>query len=65
MRVPLSWIREYVEIPAEATPREVLDAFVRVGLEDEAIHATEASGPIVVGEVLEFVPEPQKKRQNH
>ena len=60
MRVPLSWIREYVEIPAEATPREVLDAFVRVGLEDEAIHATEASGPIVVGEVLEFVPEPQK-----
>ncbi len=60
MRVPLSWIREYVDIPAEATPREVLDAFVRVGLEDEAIHATEASGPIVVGEVLEFVPEPQK-----
>ena len=59
MRVPLSWIREYVEIPAEATPRQVLDAFVRVGLEDEDIHATEATGPIVVGEVLEFTPEEQ------
>ncbi|NLT25261.1 MAG: phenylalanine--tRNA ligase subunit beta, partial [Microbacteriaceae bacterium] len=59
MRIPLSWLRDYVDVPAEATPREVLDAFVRVGLEDEAIHATEASGPIVVGEVLERTPEEQ------
>ena len=59
MRVPLSWLRDYVDVPAEATPREVLDAFVRVGLEDEAIHATDASGPIVVGEVLERTPEEQ------
>ncbi|SJM70341.1 phenylalanine--tRNA ligase subunit beta [Gulosibacter sp. 10] len=60
MRVPISWLREYVGVPAEATPREVLDAFVRVGLEDEAIHAAGVSGPIVVGEVLERTPEPQK-----
>jgi phenylalanyl-tRNA synthetase beta chain len=60
MRIPLSWLREYVEVADEATPQDVLDAFVRVGLEDEAIHGGELSGPIVVGEVLERTPEPQK-----
>lgn len=60
MRVPLSWLREYVAVAGDATPQDVLDAFVRVGLEDEAVHGGELSGPIVVGEVLERIPEPQK-----
>lgn len=60
MRIPLSWLRDYVEVADDATPQDVLDAFVRVGLEDEAIHGGELSGPIVVGEVLERTPEPQK-----
>ena len=60
MRVPLSWLREYVAVAEDATPQDVLDAFVRVGLEDEAVHGGELSGPIVVGEVLERIPEPQK-----
>lgn len=59
MRVPLSWLREFVEVPAEATPEDVLAALVSVGFEEEDVHGFELSGPIVVGEVLEFVEEPQ------
>ena len=33
MRVPLSWLREYVDVPAEATPDDVLEALVSVGFE--------------------------------
>ncbi|WP_125107263.1 phenylalanine--tRNA ligase subunit beta [Gulosibacter massiliensis] len=60
MRIPLSWLRDYVDVAADATPQDVLDAFVSVGFEDEAIHGGELTGPIVVGEVLEREPEPQK-----
>ncbi|SEC11269.1 phenylalanyl-tRNA synthetase beta subunit [Paramicrobacterium humi] len=60
MRVPLSWLAEYVELPQDVTPESVQAALVRVGLEEEAIHRSELSGPIVVGEVLDFVEEPQK-----
>ncbi len=59
MRVPLSWLREFVDLPAEATPADVHAALVRVGLEEEEIHRIELSGPIVVGEVLDFAEEPQ------
>lgn len=59
MRVPLSWLREYVDVPAEATPDDVLAALVSVGFEEEDVHRFELSGPIVVGEVKEFTPEPQ------
>ncbi|MFD2675406.1 phenylalanine--tRNA ligase subunit beta [Gulosibacter bifidus] len=60
MRVPLSWLREYVEVDSDASPQDVLDAFVRVGFEDEDIHGGDITGPVVVGEVLERIPEPQK-----
>ncbi|MGC0367760.1 phenylalanine--tRNA ligase subunit beta [Microbacterium sp. SLBN-111] len=59
MRVPLSWLREYVDVPAEATPEDVLAALVSVGFEEEDVHRFELEGPIVVGEVKEFTPEPQ------
>jgi len=59
MRVPLSWLREYVDVPAGATPEDVLAALVSVGFEEEDVHRFELSGPIVVGEVKEFTPEPQ------
>ncbi|MBB2976092.1 phenylalanyl-tRNA synthetase beta chain [Microbacterium endophyticum] len=59
MRVPLSWLREFVEVPAGATPEEILEAFVSVGFEEEDVHDFELEGPIVVGEVLEFIEEPQ------
>ncbi|MEV8266465.1 phenylalanine--tRNA ligase subunit beta [Microbacterium sp. NPDC076911] len=60
MRVPLSWLREYVDVAPEATPEDVLASLVSVGFEEEDIFRSELQGPIVVGEVLEFVEEPQK-----
>jgi len=59
MRVPISWLREHVEIPTDATAEDIQAALVRVGLEEEAIHRSELVGPIVVGQVIEFVDEPQ------
>ena len=59
MRVPLSWLREYVDVPQDATPEDVLASLVTVGFEEEDIHRFELQGPIVVGEVLDFVEEPQ------
>lgn len=59
MRVPLSWLREYVDVPLESTPEDVLAALVRVGFEEEDVHRFELQGPIVIGEVLEFTEEPQ------
>ncbi|CAB4635209.1 unannotated protein [freshwater metagenome] len=59
MRIPLSWLGEYVELPAEVTAEAVMDQLVRVGFEEEAVHSFDVSGPVVVGQVLEFVAEPQ------
>ena len=59
MRVPLSWLREYVEVPADASPEDVLAALVAVGFEEEDVHRFDLSGPVVVGQVVEFVEEEQ------
>jgi phenylalanyl-tRNA synthetase beta chain len=59
MRVPLSWLAEYVDLEPGTTPEDVHAALVKVGLEEEDIHGFELSGPIVVGQVLEFTDEPQ------
>ena len=59
MRVPLSWLREYVDVPTDASPEDVLEALVRVGFEEEDVHRFEVTGPVVVGEVLSFEEEPQ------
>ena len=59
MRVPLSWLREYVDVAADATPEDVLAALVTVGFEEEDVHRFEISGPVVVGQVVSIEPEPQ------
>ena len=59
MRIPASQLREWVALPADATPEHLHEALVSVGFEEEDVHPNEISGPIVVGEVLEFTPEPQ------
>ncbi|MFS0733344.1 phenylalanine--tRNA ligase subunit beta [Microbacterium sp. 1P10UB] len=59
MRVPLSWLREFVDLPADVTPEAVLADLVRVGFEEEDVHRFELTGPIVVGEVVSFDAEPQ------
>lgn len=59
MRVPLSWLREYAPLPAEASAEDVMATLVKVGLEEEAVHrpTDELTGPIVVGQVLSMEPE--------
>ncbi|MFJ8767421.1 phenylalanine--tRNA ligase subunit beta [Streptomyces clavifer] len=54
MRVPLSWLREYVDLPATETGRDVQAKLVAVGLEVETVEQTGAGlkGPLAVGQVL-------------
>jgi phenylalanyl-tRNA synthetase beta chain len=54
MRVPLSWLREYVDLPAGATGRDVQAKLISAGLEVETVERLGAGiqGPLVVGEVL-------------
>src|SRR3954468_13209532 len=61
MRIPLSWLREYAQVPADATAEDVMAELVKVGLEEEDVHRPldELKGPIVVGQVLSAVKEPQ------
>ncbi|WP_223628546.1 phenylalanine--tRNA ligase subunit beta [Microbacterium sp. EST19A] len=59
MRVPLSWLREYVDLAADATPEQVLEALVTVGFEEEDVHRFEIAGPVVVGQVVSLEAEPQ------
>ncbi|MGO4189859.1 phenylalanine--tRNA ligase subunit beta [Pseudarthrobacter sp. TAF60_1] len=61
MRIPISWLREFAAVPAGATAEDVMAELVKVGFEEEAVHRpTDAlQGPIVVGQVLSIVREPQ------
>lgn len=59
MRIPLSWLGEYVDLPTGASAESVMAELVKVGLEEEGSHSFSLLGPIVVGQVLEFVEEPQ------
>ncbi|MFE7167738.1 phenylalanine--tRNA ligase subunit beta [Streptomyces sp. NPDC057616] len=54
MRVPLSWLREYVDLPATETGRDVQDKLVSAGLEVETVEhlGADLKGPLVVGRVL-------------
>ncbi|WP_285728487.1 phenylalanine--tRNA ligase subunit beta [Nocardiopsis sp. ATB16-24] len=54
MRVPLTWLREYVDLPAEVTARRLADRLTLAGLEVETVDALGAdiTGPIVYGKVL-------------
>ncbi|MGW5850685.1 phenylalanine--tRNA ligase subunit beta [Streptomyces sp. NPDC055254] len=54
MRVPLSWLREYVDLPAGETGRDVAAKLVDAGLEVETVEQLGGGlkGPLVVGQVL-------------
>ncbi|MDP9407368.1 MAG: phenylalanine--tRNA ligase subunit beta, partial [Actinomycetota bacterium] len=62
MRVPLSWLREAVDVPAGETAREVARRLTRAGFVVEGVETAGGvvSGPVVTGRVLEFADEPQK-----
>ncbi|MCI6574277.1 MAG: phenylalanine--tRNA ligase subunit beta [Actinomycetaceae bacterium] len=50
--VPIDWLSDHVEVPADLTAEQLAAALVRVGLEEEEIHKADITGPIVVGKVL-------------
>ncbi|MBO0828663.1 MAG: phenylalanine--tRNA ligase subunit beta, partial [Streptosporangiales bacterium] len=54
MRVPLSWLREHVDVPAETTGRELGEALVPLGMELEGVeeYGDGVRGPLVAGRVL-------------
>lgn len=54
MRAPLSWIKEFVEIPSGTSPESISEALIRVGFEVEEIitQGADLSGPLVFAKVL-------------
>src|SRR6476620_3422215 len=62
MRAPLSWIREYVDLPADVTAVDLAHRLTALGLKLEALDSpgADVEGPLVVGRVLSAVAEPQK-----
>ena len=62
MRAPVSWIREYADLPADLSSQALADRLTALGLKLEALeHAgADLEGPLVVGRVLTAEDEPQK-----
>ena len=54
MKIPLSWLKEFITLPAKITSEQISQAFVKVGFEIESIEeqGADLKGPLVVGKVL-------------
>ncbi len=54
MKIPLSWLREFVAVPTKISHEEIAAAFVKVGfeVEDISIQGSDLTGPLKVGKVL-------------
>jgi phenylalanyl-tRNA synthetase beta chain len=54
MRAPLSWIKEFVDIPASVTADQISDGLIRVGFEVEEIiyQGVDLTGPLKFAKVL-------------
>ena len=54
MRAPLSWIKEFVDIPASLTADQISDGLIRVGFEVEEIiyQGADLTGPLKFAKVL-------------
>ena len=59
MRVPLSWLGEWVDLPEDVSLESVHETLVKVGFEEEDVHLFGVTGPVVVGQVLSVEPEAQ------
>ncbi|MGA8847914.1 MAG: phenylalanine--tRNA ligase subunit beta, partial [Nocardioides sp.] len=62
MKAPVSWIKEYVDLPADVTTEALAARLTALGLKLEAIESPRdaITGPLVLGRVLTLEPEPQK-----
>lgn len=58
--VDIDWLKDHVEVPEGLTYEQLAKDLVKVGLEEEEIHTSQLTGPIVVGYVVDATPEPQK-----
>lgn len=55
MKVPVSWLREFVKIPKDCSTNDLHDAFIALGFEVEATDIFgEVSGDLLVGEVIDI-----------
>ena len=56
MKVPLSWVREFVPLPDSLNPQEIVEKLVGLGFEVEGIFdlRNEIRGPIEVAQVLDI-----------
>jgi len=56
MRVPLSWLRDYVQLPDDLDVDELTRRLTMIGLKLDYLHRTgdDVSGPLVVGRVAAF-----------
>lgn len=62
MRAPLSWIREYVDLPTDVSVEDLAARLTALGLKLESLEhpGSDVTGPLVIGRVLTMEPEPQK-----
>ena len=53
MRVPLEWLREMVDLPADVDARAVAERLIAAGLEVESVETAggDVAGPLIVGRV--------------
>jgi phenylalanyl-tRNA synthetase beta chain len=56
MRVPVTWLREYADVPADASGRAIAARLISRGLEVETVETAAAGldGPLLVGTVVDF-----------
>ena len=54
MKIPLSWLKEFVSLPTKVSAEDIAQAFVNVGFEIEGIdyQGKDLKGPLLVGKVL-------------
>lgn len=60
MRVPVTWLREYVDVPGDLPTQALADMLTMLDLKLEEIVSSGITGPLTVGRVLSLVEEPQK-----
>ena len=67
MKAPVSWIREYVDLPADVTTEDLAARLTALGLKLEAIErpGEDITGPLVVGRVLTAGGRAAEERQDH
>ena len=67
MKAPVSWIREYVDLPADLSTEDLAARLTALGLKLEAIEkpGDQIQGPLVVGRVLTARARAAEERQDH